>query len=216
MKNILLFSFIIAFVFSQEEIPVDTLYMKMDTLLINQGQMLKNQEKLLDEVIYIDPLEGKKFGIEVNPVGLLLSTINSDGLTLRAGVSFFPSSSHGEIAFPIYYRQQTSENIFSETLNSTETVFQIDGQYRGFIGKHRKGFYFSSGLRYRYKDTSYSSTTLSDSNSTTNDIGLTFGIGFRLYGLTGWYWGTSLYGGRYLTEEDAILEIELLKFGRLF
>ena len=27
-------------------------------------------------------------------------------------------------------------------------VFQIDGQYRGFVGKHRKGFYFSSGLRY--------------------------------------------------------------------
>ena len=200
MKNMLLFSFIIAFVFSQEEIPTDTLYMKMDTLLINQGQMLKNQEEILDEVIYVDPLEGKFFGIELNPIGLLMSTVNSDGFTLRAGVSFFPSSMHGEIAFPIYYRQNSD--------NFTETVFQIDGQYRGFVGKHRKGFYFSSGLRYISMEGEF----LGDDK----EFGLTFGIGYRIYGQTGWYWGTSIYGGRYLTEEQVIIEIELLKFGMLF
>ena len=200
MKNMLLFSVIIAFVFSQEEIPTDTLYMKMDTLLINQGQMLKNQEEILDEVIYVDPLEGKFFGIELNPIGLLMSTVNSDGFTLRAGVSFFPSSMHGEIAFPIYYRQNSD--------NFTETVFQIDGQYRGFVGKHRKGFYFSSGLRYISMEGEF----LGDDK----EFGLTFGIGYRIYGQTGWYWGTSIYGGRYLTEEQVIIEIELLKFGMLF
>ena len=211
MKNILLLSFIIAIVFSQEEIPADTLYMKIDTLLINQGQMLKNQEVLLDEVIYIDPLEEKRFGIEINPIGLLMSTVDSDGFTLRAGVSFFPSSMHGEIAFPIYYRQYADDLITT----TTERVFQIDGQYRGFVGKHRKGFYFSSGLRYLYNDKS-DSASLSSLNSTNNDIGLTFGIGFRLYGLTGWYWGAGMYGGRYLTKETPIFEIELLKFGKLF
>ena len=124
MKNILLFSFIIAFVFSQEEIPTDTLYMKMDTLLINQGQMIKNQQKILDEVVYIDPLEGKKFGIEVNPIGLLTSTVNSDGFAFRGGVSFFPSNMKAEIAFPIYYNSDVS--IFN--INTGVRIFQIDGQ----------------------------------------------------------------------------------------
>ena len=204
MKNILLFSLIFAFVFSQEGIPADTLYMKMDTLLINQGQMLKNQEKILDEVVYIDPLDGKKIGIEVNPIGLLTSTVNSDGFAFRGGVSFFPSNKKAEIAFPIYYNSDMS--IFN--INTGVKVLQIDAQYRGFVGKHRNGFYLSSGLRYISTEGEFADDG--------GEFGLTFGIGYRIYGSTGWYWGTSIYGGRYLTEEQVIIEIELLKFGMLF
>ena len=204
MNKILLFSLIIGTIFSQEQITADTLFMKMDTLLINQGQMLENQEKILEEVAYIDPLEGKKIGIEVNPIGLLMSTVNSEGFALRGGISFFPSSMKAEIAFPIYYNSDMS--IFN--INTGVRVFQIDGQYRGFVGKHRKGFYFSSGLRYISMEGEF----LGDDK----EFGLTFGIGYRIYGQTGWYWGTSIYGGRYLTEEQVIIEIELLKFGVLF
>ena len=176
--------------------------------------MLENQGKLMEEIIYDDPLEGKQFGFEFNPIGLLFSTTRSDGeemnFSIRCGVSFFPPSKNAEIAFPIYYNSDMS--VFG--YNSGVSVFHIDGQYRSFIGKHRKGLYFSSGLRYlSTKSDSY----YEDENPDKNDyFGLTFGIGYRIYGSTGWYWGTGIYGGRYLNEDARILEIELLKFGRLF
>ena len=197
MNIILLLLISITMIYAQEEIPVDT-------LLINQEKMLENQEKLLEEIIYLDPLEGKKFGIEFNPMGFVMSTTRSDGFSIRGGVSLFPSSMKAEIAFPIYYNSDI--HIFN--INTGVRVFQIDGQYRGFIGKYRKGFYFSSGLRYISMEGDFSGDD--------KEFGLTFGIGYRIYGQTGWYWGTSIYGGRYLTEDQAILEIELLKFGILF
>ena len=180
MKKILLFSLIIGTIFSQEPINADTLFMKMDTLIINQEQMLENQKILLEEVKYIDPLEGKKFGFEVNPIGLLMSTVNSEGFAFRGGISFFPSSMKAEIAFPIYYNSDMS--IFN--INTGVRVIQIDAQYRGFVGKHRKGFYFSSGLKYISMEGDFSGDE--------HEFGLTFGIGYRIYGQTGWYWGTSL------------------------
>ena len=216
MKKILLFSLISTFIFSQEKVSTDSLMMMIidslkinQQLLMNQQKMLENQEEILGEVKYKDPLIGKFFGLEINPIGLLLSSAGSEGFSVRAGISFFPDSLHGEITFPIYYREN-SGTLFDDY------VFQIDGQYRKFIGKHRKGFYFSSGVRYLYREKSYI-PELDDSNSSTNDIGVTFGIGFRLYGTTGWYWGTGLYGGRYFSGDDrGILELELLKFGMYF
>jgi len=215
MKKILLFSLISTFIFSQEKVSTDSLMMMIidslkinQQLLMNQQKMLENQEEILGEVKYLDPLIGKKIGLEINPIGLLLSSAGSEGFSVRAGISFFPDSLKGEITFPIYYREDSGSLL-------DDYVFQIDGQYRSFIGKHRKGFYFSSGIRYLYREKSYISELISDSHS--NNFGVTFGIGFRLYGTTGWYWGTGLYGGRYFTGDDrGILEMELLKFGMYF
>ena len=221
MKKLLLFSFVGTFIFSQEEISQDSLMMIIDSLkinqqlLMNQQKMLENQEKILGEVKYDDPLIGKKFGFEINPMGLLFSSARDDGFSLRAGIALFPDSLKGEINFPIYYRNFENEY-------ESDRVFQIDAQYRGFIGKHRKGFYFSSGFRYlsrdiKTKDENFDSFIINtDSDNNGENFGLTFGIGFRLYGKTGWYWGTSLYGGRYFTIDSGILEIELLKFGMYF
>ncbi len=222
MKKFLLFSFISTFIFSQEEISQDSLMMIIDSLkinqqlLINQQKMLENQQKILNEVKYIDPLIGKKYGLEINPIGLLFSsTRGGEGFALRAGIAIFPDSLKGEINFPIYYRN-------FESSSEIDKVFQIDSQYRGFIGKHRKGFYFSSGLRYlsrerEYKETYFGNTSwISDSEYNKDHFGLTFGIGFRLYGKAGWYWGTSIYGGRYFTTDEPIFELELLKFGIYF
>ena len=216
MKKFLLFSFISTFIFSQEEVSQDSLMIILDSLKINQQKMLENQQKILNEVKYIDPLVGKKYGLEINPIGLLFSSVRGgEGFTFRAGIAIFPDSLKGEINFPIYYRNY-------ESSSEIEKVFQIDSQYRGFIGKHRKGFYFSSGLRYLSREREYKETVegiiswISDSEYNKDHFGLTFGIGFRLYGKAGWYWGAGMYGGRYLTTDKPIFEIELLKFGMYF
>ncbi len=62
---------------------------RIDTLLANQKEMLKNQELILSEVAYIDPLEGKKYGVEFNPASFLLSTISDEGFILTGSFSFF-------------------------------------------------------------------------------------------------------------------------------
>ena len=43
-----------------------------------------------------------------------------------------------------------------------------------------------------------------------------FGFGSRKFGETGWYWGWSIYGGRYLNTDWPIMNIEFFKFGKTF
>ena len=64
--------------------------------------------------------------------------------------------------------------------------------------------------------------------TTVTKIGLIFGIGYRIFGRNGWYWGTSLFGGRYFTDTESsiigagnagskgIIDMELLKIGKTF
>jgi len=218
MKNyiILLLIIVFSFVVGQEE----TL---SDTLLSNQKQMLKNQEQLLKEVEYIDPLKDKRFGIEFNPAYFLISSTGDEGLTITGTFSLFSISKTAEIAFPYYYTQSGD---FSE--------ISIDCHYRNFLGKHRNGFYISSGLRFTklkgIEGFSFFGSNFSESNeiTSTNKLGLTFGIGYRRFGNNGWYWGTSLFGGRYFSDDETnyvnsnmsgskiIVDFELLKIGRLF
>ena len=59
-------------------------------------------------------------------------------------------------------------------------------------------------------------------------LGLTFGIGYRIFGKNGWYLGTSLFGGRYFTDEEksiigagaaegkSIVDIKILNIGKIF
>ena len=70
----------------------------MDTLLYNQKKMLGNQKKILDEVTYTDPLEGKRYGIEFNPARFLVSSTDDDGLVITGGLSLFSVSKSAEIA----------------------------------------------------------------------------------------------------------------------
>lgn len=100
-----------------------------------------------------------------------------------------------------------------------------DAQYRQFLGKYRKGFYIMGGLRYSYlHGYDYNSHKV----QTDNKFGMTFGIGYRIFSKMGWYWGTSLFAGRYFKAQDLYLEgaydseskmiwdFELLKIGRTF
>lgn len=213
----LLFILLGSTIFSQEEIPVDT-------LLINQEKMLENQKQILKEVTYVDPLVGKKYGVEFNPVYFLVSTTQDKGFVLTGSFSLFSFKKNAEIAFPIYYAEGDNDL----------KVFHLDSHYRNFLGKHRNGFYISVGLRFTSlrgrEGESFFGFTWDESNEITSasKIGLTFGIGYRKFGNNGWYWGTSLFGGRYFTEEStdflgagmanskSIIDMEILKIGKAF
>ena len=204
----------------------------IDTLLINQKKIIKNQEVMIEEVKYFDPLKNKKIGIELNPVRLLITSAEDERLTISGTVSFFSISKTAEVAFPFFYN--TGEYDFQE--------FHIDGHYRLFLGKHRKGFYVSSGLRYTrlkgMEGLDMVDELLSDYIDdgpiiTKSKLGLTFGVGYRIFGKNGWYWGTSFFGGRYLSGQEeektfrgsnffrsidssVIYDMEILKIGRIF
>ena len=228
MQKKIILSFIYSFIFSQEK---DSLMMVIDSLkinqqlLMNQQKMLENQQKILNEVEYIDPLDGKKIGFEFNPVSFLFASADNQ-ITFSGGISFFTISKTAEIAFPIYSR--SGDDGFS--LN------QIDCHYRIFLGKHRNGFYISSGIRHisieGKEDNSYFDLfgigPTSDNILKISKSGLTFGIGYRIFGKNGWYWGASIFGGRYLDKSDVkiksapaahsegIIDMEFFKIGRLF
>lgn len=210
----------VTIVYSQEKSSVDT-------LLVNQEQLLLNQKQILEEIKYIDPLEGKKFGIELNPVMLLFSTAFGDNTFVLTGTfSLFSVSQSAEIAFPFYFAKGSYE------LN----VVHLDSHYRYFLGKHRKGFYISGGVRLTSLAGEEGYTIWVDSYdndeeynySRTSKAGITFGIGYRIFGRNGWYWGVSIFGGRYfigketdyigagMANSNGILDMELLKIGKTF
>ena len=173
---------------------------------------------------YIDPLEGKKYGIEFNPASFLLSTISDEGFILTGNFSLFSISKSAEIAFPMYFKKGDEDL----------AVFHIDSHYRNFLGKHRNGFYISTGLRFTLlkgrEGKSFLGYTWDEADDITSisKVGLIFGIGYRIFGRNGLYWGTSLFCGRYFTDNETriigagaaddkfIIDMELLKIGRLF
>jgi len=203
--------------YSQGEVTIDT-------LLTNQEKMLSNQQKILSEVVYVDPLLNMKYGIEFNPAYFLMSSASNEGFVLSGSFTLFSISKKAEIAFPIYFSKGEDDL----------KIFHIDSHYRFFTGKHRNGFYFSTGLRYTFLEgregLDFWGFTWDEPGKIINisKIGLTFGIGYRRFGSNGWYWGTSLFGGRYFTDKElsitgagaadsnAIIDIELLKIGKMF
>ena len=133
---------------------------------------------ILYEVKYIDPLKGKKFGIEINP---LYTMFFDEGLSLSGSFSNFSLSKDAEIAFPFNYTSYKEGN-------KTRSYLYIDAHYRLFLGKHRNGKYIMSGLRFYHGE---------DNQGSYNKAGISFGFGERIFSTKNWYWGTSIYIGKY-------------------
>ena len=73
---------------------------------------------ILNEVQYIDPLNGKVFGIEINP---LYTMFFDDGFNLSGTISNFSLSNFAEIAFPFKYttikkNDKTQSSLFIDAL----------------------------------------------------------------------------------------------------
>ncbi len=212
-----------------------TLTSKIDTVLQNQRTMLQMQQQILGAVEPPPPLAGKTVGIELNLARLLVSTV-SDYFTLSGTFSLFSVLRSGEIAFPFFYQSGTGKR--KDSFNGTQfevplTLLNLDVTYRHFLGKYQDGFYFSVGARYTYikgvegADLFVFTMNQGGPESSTQRLGAYFGIGYRYFTQSGFYWGTSLIYGRYFggdrdyqdvlwDDGKIILDVELLKFGYAF
>lgn len=212
----------ITMAFAQEPAPAA----KLDTLVEGQKKIMTKLDQIQREVEYIDPLAAKSFGIEFNPAYLLLASAD-DQLVLSGGFSLFQVDRRAEIAFPLYFRN-------SHKTGEAITTFVIDSQFRRFLGRHQGGFYLSGGVRYKYVQGKKDLDEIpfidfqNGEEVTLHKFGVGFGIGYRYFSYSGFYWGTSLTVGRYFTDTDkvahddeasngkAYIDIELLKFGLAF
>lgn len=192
----------------------------IDSVLHNQNKLLSNQQTIYQEVRYEDPLLNKAYGAEFNPAVFLLGSVQSQTI-LSGGFSFFKAHPMAEVAFPVYYHSYSIDGLKS-------SLFTIDSRYRYFLGKHRDGFYLSGGLRFAHLSNEVDEDNSGIVHYTTNKFGVLFGIGYRIYSASGFYWGASLSVGRYFSDDTAhfenlgldateyLLDIELLKFGYAF
>jgi len=208
--------FIFSFLLSQNDAALDKISSKIDTVITYQKQ-------LVHETHY-KPLEGKRFGIEVNPAYLITYDKHH---TFTGGFSLFDTDNQVEYAFPIgIYRQDKLK----------ETILSVSA--RKFLGRTTNGFYFSAMARMAHLSGEYGTESIfSDMGSTGNKgtqtkFGLGFGIGYRLFSYNGLYWGVSLTYGRYFgnthnqfyendiigpsADNEFFLDMELLKFGYAF
>jgi hypothetical protein len=212
---------------------------KIDTMLIYQRAMMDMQKKTLDAVQYDEPLADKTMGIELDPAYILYSSAG-DYLTIPGTISFFNVSRRAELAFPFFYKNGTSHGNNGASGSNYDiplTLLNIDATWRQFIGKHQDGLYFSGGLRYTYiKGVGGNGVDLGIFSInfgrgvplTVSKIGAHFGLGYRVFTKSGFYWGTSLIIGRYfsndtrdvqdvtLDDSKLIFDMELLKFGFAF
>ena len=184
--------------------------------------LIKNSSnQILEEVEYIDPLEGKKYGFELNPLYTIF--YNQDGFSLSGTFSLFNVDKKAEIAFPFSYRSR-SYSVFADSPTAN-----LDIQYRYFLGKHREGFYIMPGLRLSYYKSGIYLENIFVDNPPFRDSyykqGISFGFGYRIFSREGWYWGFSLYIGKHYFGSvkdsdrffsDSFMNLELLKFGITF
>jgi len=209
---------------------------KIDTLLIYQRALMEAQQKIYNEIHYVEPLANKTAGIELNLARLLVSS-GQDYFTFSGTFSLFNVNRSAELAFPIFYQNGTKRNTDSFNSGSYDvplTLLNLDATYRQFLGRHQDGFYFSAGARYTYikgiegADFIIFSVNTGGHEITTSKVGAYFGIGYRYFTQSGFYWGTSVIYGRYFSDDNrdiqevlfddskTIIDFEILKFGFAF
>jgi hypothetical protein len=192
---------------------------------LSQVGEIHSMVKDLHQGLVESPIQGKNWGVEVDPFFLLFSS--SSFAMINGTVSNFSFDRSAEIAFPFSYE-------FSDE-NSTY-LFDLDAHYRYFLSGIQKGFYIGGFVRYQYESYLYSNfddnsqTSVSEKFSS-NRGGLGFEIGDRVFSRKGWYWGWSLDCGRLFGNEgpdsyasalpnalfdELILDVELLKVGFAF
>lgn len=200
LKQFLIINFLLAVTFTVSAQNLDSLKIqqKLDSLIVMQKQLKAMQNEIYKATVYVDPLIGKKFGIEVNPASLFAGNFTG-------GLQLFNLDRKAEISIPVSYF--SPYKIFGE--DNGESELNIDFQYRRFIGEHQNGFWVGGGARFTHANeneyfTKWVSNEYYSYNSTetrivtNNYFGVMAGIGYRYYTQSGFYWGTSISAGKYL------------------
>lgn len=195
--------------FAQEK---QTSAAKLDTLLKTQQLMLKNQAKILSNVQKRYVLEGKKYGVEFNP-SLVVFGIAVHQVMLSGGFSIFQHKG-SEITFPVYFSHSVKKH-------EERDVLTMDAQYRYFFDKDRPGFFASGGVRYAYlrgKEREHYSDDYDQEHNkiiSAHKFGVYFGIGYRYFGKSGFYWGADLILGSYFSDESGKFEESFMDASRI-
>lgn len=175
----------------------------------------------VDEALIKQPLGDRKHGIEFN---FFRALAWSEYKTLSGTYSRFDTQKNVEIAIPIFY-QSDKTDYWSST--STYESFTVDLHYRKFLRHNLDGFYLSGFTRFAHLSGTLLENWPQDKGSESK-LGVGFGIGYRIFSATGWYWGASLSLGRYFVGEaerfdlgdvddsDFIIDVEFFKFGYAF
>jgi len=171
----------------------------------------------------------KSFGIELSPISLI--TMKEEAVDIYGAFSMFGIDPKAEFAFPFSYHSRKESDWYD--FEATFQSFSIDGQYRRFLNGVQNGLFFSVGCRYTYEkgvDMEQSWYVSEGDYFTRHKLGIGFGIGYRLFTKSNFYWGVNLFGGRYFTGDDIdiddlsgasldqslFISLELLKFGYSF
>jgi hypothetical protein len=228
--------FLFCLLFSVSSAQDTTTAAKIDTILQYQRATLELQKEMHREIQYVEPLINKSVGIELNLARMLWSSAG-DFFTVSGTFSVFSFHRSSELAFPFFY--QNGSTTTRQMLEDTErdiplTLVNVDAAWRYFIGRYQEGFYFSVGTRYTYirgvegYDFYFTSIDKGGPVSTAKKVGAYFGIGYRYFTHSGFYWGVSLSFGRYFSNDTrdflevfgddskTILDVEILKVGFAF
>ena len=213
LTSLLSLALISDFTFSEEGEGVTT-----DSLavLIQSGN-----NRILDEVLYEDPTANKTMGVMFNPIATILY---EDGLKLIGGFSYFPKGKKTELSLNLMYKNESDDNDYTLNIDVLNRFY--------FDRKYRKGFHLLYGGRLAsYSDTDFPffGNNIEMPYLTAADmLGVSFGVGYRILNRNGWYWGTSMYVGRYLVINDksdegytadfsdTFIWMEFLKIGYIF
>ncbi len=226
--------FLLAFLFSSSVFGADN-NTQLDRIETKVGSVITTQEKILD-VVDEEPLQGKNYGIEINPFRLLF--IDKESKTLSGSFSFFNVKSHVEISIPFFVSISKDDNDWRDTGNFY--AFTLDGHYRYFLGQRTKGFYISGFSRFAAlhgtlgDDFDFLSNNNNNNRDSTYKLGVGFGIGYRVFSKRNFYWGASLNLGRYIIGDsnryrssisgfatdiddlEYIIDVEFFKIGYAF
>ena len=86
------------------------------------------------------PLHNKKYGIEINPIFLLIS--KKDDMYISGTFSFFDISRKIELAFPFQYILSSEEVDFERQEYEN---YRLDSQVKYFLDRKQKGIYLAVG-----------------------------------------------------------------------
>lgn len=193
---------------------------KIDSIYVWQKEMYRTHKD--------EPLKGKKYGVEFNFLRLIFFGTGMEGInhTLSGGFSIFYPEKNIELAFPLLY--SNPDKIFVGEIFGREShrqKFTVDCQYRKFLGNTLNKFYLNALVRY-----AYTKHTIENYESSTNHaFGIGVGIGYRIFSYSGFYWGTNLSFGKYISgsvktstifgptaESEFLFNFSLFKFGYAF